>query len=64
MIQYKTNYDKWAKYYDLIYEITPPDDSKIYKKYIKNSKSVLEMGIGTGRILLDFIQYNIEFENY
>lgn len=61
MIQYKTNYDKWAKYYDLIYEITPPDDSKIYKKYIKNSKSVLEMGIGTGRILLDFIQYNIEW---
>ena len=33
MIQYKTNYDKWAKYYDLIYEITPPDDSKIYKKF-------------------------------
>jgi len=61
MIQYKTNYDKWAEYYDLIYQITPPYDSKLYEKFIQESTKVLEMGIGTGRILLEFIDRQVHW---
>jgi len=61
MIQYKTDYNKWAKYYDVIYEMMDPEDSKIYKKYSRDVKSVLEMGIGTGRILSGFIKCGIQW---
>tara|TARA_Y100001960_G_C14781109_1_gene886780 strand:- start:7304 stop:8080 length:777 start_codon:yes stop_codon:yes gene_type:complete len=61
MVQYKTDYDKWAEYYDLIYEIMPPNDSKLYAKYIQESNKVLEMGIGTGRILLEFINTQVQW---
>ena len=61
MTQYKTDYNEWAKYYDVIYEIMPPKDSNLYHKYLKGINSVLEMGIGTGRILSDFITDGIQW---
>lgn len=61
MIQCKTDYNKWAKYYDVIYKIMEPEDSKIYNRHLKDVNSVLEMGIGTGRILLDYIKCGIQW---
>ena len=55
MVQNKTNYSKLADYYDLIYSITPPNDGMFYKKYIDKNTEVLEMGIGTGRVFLNFL---------
>ena len=61
MIQNKTNYNKLADYYDLIYEITPPNDYIFYKNYIDKKTEVLEMGIGTGRIFLNFFDSGVKW---
>jgi len=61
MLDYKTDYNEWAEYYDVIYKIIPPEDFKIYKKFVKESSNILEMGIGTGRILLEFINYQVKW---
>tara|TARA_B100001142_G_scaffold302685_1_gene329434 strand:- start:6 stop:782 length:777 start_codon:yes stop_codon:yes gene_type:complete len=61
MLDYKTDYNEWAEYYDVIYKIISPEDFKIYKKFVKESSNILEMGIGTGRILLEFINYQVKW---
>ena len=61
MVQNKTNYSKLADYYDLIYSISPPNDGIFYKKYIKKNTEVLEMGIGTGRVFLDFFDLGVKW---
>ena len=61
MVQNKTNYSKLADYYDLIYSITPPNDGIFYKKYINKNTEVLEMGIGTGRVFLDFFDLGVKW---
>ena len=61
MIQNKTNYDELADYYDLIYSIIPPNDHKFYKKFINKNTEVLEMGIGTGRVFLNFFDLGVRW---
>ena len=61
MVQNKTNYSKLADYYDLIYSITPPNDGVFYKKYIDKNTEVLEMGIGTGRVFLNFFDLGVKW---
>ena len=61
MVQNKTNYSKLADYYDLIYSITPPNDGIFYKKYINKNTEVLELGIGSGRVFLDFFDLGVKW---
>ena len=61
MVINKTNYNKLADYYDLIYSITPPNDGVFYKKYIDKNTEVLEMGIGTGRVFLNFFDLGVKW---
>ena len=62
MTEYKTNYKNWANWYDLVYEIIKPKDLILYKSLINDqTKDVLEMGIGTGRIFKSFFQNKINW---
>ena len=61
MVKNKTNYSKLADYYDLIYSITPPNDRIFYKKFIGKNIEVLEMGIGTGRVFLNFFDLGVKW---
>ena len=42
MLDYKTDYNEWAEYYDVIYKIIPPEDFKIYKKFVKESSNIFD----------------------
>tara|TARA_B110000263_G_scaffold237234_1_gene237327 strand:+ start:56 stop:832 length:777 start_codon:yes stop_codon:yes gene_type:complete len=58
----ETNYKIWANWYDLIYEIISPKDIAFYETYLnENVKKVLEMGVGTGRIPINFIYKNLKW---
>jgi len=62
MNQSETNYTIWANWYDLIYEIISPKDIAFYETYLnENVKKVLEMGVGTGRIPINFIHKNLKW---
>ena len=62
MNQSETNYKIWANWYDLIYEIISPKDITFYETYLnKNVKKILEMGVGTGRIPINFIHKNLKW---
>ena len=62
MTQYKTNYKNWANWYDLVYEKIKPKDIILDKSLINNqTRDVLEMGIGTGRIFKSFFQNKINW---
>ncbi len=54
------NFDKWAKFYDIIYK-NQKEDIKFYKKEAKKAKGrVLEVACGTGRIYLELLKERID----
>ena len=62
MNQSDTNYDSWANWYDLIYQIANPNDLAFYETYFsKNIQNVLEMGVGTGRIPYHFLSKKLKW---
>ena len=47
------NYSLWAEWYDVIYSAAPPDEAEFYLELYRNAGgSVLEVGVGTGRIAI------------
>ena len=63
-----TNFDKWAKFYDLIYG-KRREDINFYRKEAKKTKGkVLEIACGTGRMYLEILKdgvdvYGIDISN-
>jgi len=53
-------FDKWAKFYDLIYE-KRKDDIEFYKNEAKKAEGrVLEVACGTGRIYLELLKEGVD----
>ncbi len=56
----KENFEKWAKYYDLMYK-KYIEDINFYKKLAANTKGkVLELACGTGRIYLNLLEAGVD----
>ncbi|MCJ7428977.1 MAG: class I SAM-dependent methyltransferase [Candidatus Nanohaloarchaeota archaeon QJJ-5] len=54
-------YDRWAEYYDLLYQHQDMDDTAFYVEQAATTDGpVLEIGCGTGRIYLELLENGVD----